>query len=221
MKHLFLLLPLLVALEVRADWFRTAFEITGDEITVDYDRLVVDEGSSRFVSYLIFRNGAPIAANGLRFGGSANLPEQTSFVSGQIFAVDKEGLAAELPFNVRPTDEHFVQLLGESFGRVTLEPGVPLIPGDTDFDQDVDFADFLTLANNFKERSPLDPNVTVPNRNIGDFDGGGVTFEDFLVLADNFGFKLNASASVPEPHSGSLAFLVFVIFTLNIRGSYK
>jgi ELWxxDGT repeat protein len=54
--------------------------------------------------------------------------------------------------------------------------------GDTNLDGNVDFGDFLILANAYG--SPVN------SWGQGDFNGdGGVGFDDFLFLAENFGYK--------------------------------
>ena len=85
-------------------------------------------------------------------------------------------------------------------------------PGDSNLDGDVDFVDFLSLANNFSE-SPS-------SWSQGDYDGNNETnFLDFLALANNFGNAPVADAAgVPEP-SGSLliALLLVPIFQRMVR----
>ena len=76
--------------------------------------------------------------------------------------------------------------------------------GDSDLDGDVDFEDFLSLANNF--------GMSPSSWSQGDYDGNNETnFLDFLALADNF---TNASVPhlvpVPEPSSALLALLLVV-----------
>jgi hypothetical protein len=72
--------------------------------------------------------------------------------------------------------------------------------GDADFDNDVDFPDFVALANGFGN---------VGGWGEGDFDGSGdVQFPDFVLLADNFGNSSDsAAASVPEPSTALLLLL--------------
>ena len=76
--------------------------------------------------------------------------------------------------------------------------------GDADMDGDVDFADFLTLSENFGS-----PDHRSRGWSQGDFDGDReVGFPDFLALSANFGgvAAANASAaSVPEPAGLSIA----------------
>ena len=63
--------------------------------------------------------------------------------------------------------------------------------GDADFNGQVDFTDFLLLADNFGNAARWSD---------GDFDANGtVEFPDFLILAENFG-QVAAIASVPEPN---------------------
>jgi hypothetical protein len=55
---------------------------------------------------------------------------------------------------------------------------LPPVPGDTNADGDVDFADFVTLSAHFGQAG---------TRRGGDFDGNGlVDFADFVLLAENF-----------------------------------
>ena len=69
--------------------------------------------------------------------------------------------------------------------------------GDSNLDGDVNFLDFLALAENFGEAGDWDQ---------GDFDGNGeVDFLDFLALAENFGESVPAAAAVPEPTTSLLA----------------
>lgn len=92
-------------------------------------------------------------------------------------------------------------LIGDVFGTVA---------GDADLDGDVDFQDFLALANGFGQENGWAG---------GDFDGDGQTaFLDFLALANSFG-QTSAAAdtqSVPEPVSG-LLLLVGVTGLLSLR----
>ena len=89
-----------------------------------------------------------------------------------------------------------------------FEPGEPptscealmasRIPGDANGNNEVEFTDFLALANNFGGPGGYEE---------GNFDcTGNVEFVDFLTLANHFGETGAASAaSVPEPSGlGSL-----------------
>ena len=70
--------------------------------------------------------------------------------------------------------------------------------GDANLDDEVNFADFLILSENFGE---------LGDWRQGDFDGDGqIRFPDFLALSANFGGTANASAAaVPEPTAQSIA----------------
>ena len=74
--------------------------------------------------------------------------------------------------------------------------GPPVDPGlEADFDGNgsVDFADFLTLSNQFGQT--VEPPGSPP-----DISGNGlVDFADFLVLSSQFGQSSNAASAVPEP----------------------
>jgi len=87
------------------------------------------------------------------------------------------------------------------------------VAGDADLDQDVDFADFVLLSNNFASGHEW---------STGDFDGNGRTeFSDFLLLSSNFGTVRRAS-TVPEPSSAALAMfigIVFIIYGRNRNGN--
>ena len=77
--------------------------------------------------------------------------------------------------------------------------GIALVAvGDTDADGEVNFLDFLALADNFGKDGGWQQ---------GDFDGNGtVDFPDFLALAENFGQSVPAAAAaVPEPTGMLLA----------------
>jgi hypothetical protein len=65
------------------------------------------------------------------------------------------------------------------------------VVGDLDLDGSVEFADFLTLSDNFGGAGGYAE---------GDFDcDGDVAFPDFLILSKNFGNSAANVASVPEP----------------------
>lgn len=71
--------------------------------------------------------------------------------------------------------------LTESDIRVLVEDIANTKLGDTEFDGDVDFIDFLVLSTNFGMEDATWTDA--------DFDGSGaVDFADFLMLASNFGF---------------------------------
>ena len=92
---------------------------------------------------------------------------------------------------------------------------VQAIPGDTNIDGVVDFADFLIFANNFGQPSFngwLD----------GDFSGHGIiAFSDFLQLTENFGrtgFSTPAAAAaVPEPATGLSVLFAAAAFSILLR----
>ena len=73
-----------------------------------------------------------------------------------------------------------------------------LTDGDANLDNEVNFADFLILSENFGQDGTW---------REGDFDGDGtIDFPDFLALSANFGGPANASAAtVPEPAGLSIA----------------
>ena len=69
--------------------------------------------------------------------------------------------------------------------------------GDADLSREVDFTDFLKLADSFGQEGGW---------SHGDFDGNGVVeFPDFLTLSENFGMAVVGAAAVPEPTGVCLA----------------
>lgn len=95
---------------------------------------------------------------------------------------------------------------------------IPAIPGDADFDDDVDFLDFLLFAAAFENHQVKRLSDNEIYR--VDFDNSyDVDFRDFLVLANNFGTTADSLAAVPEPNSSSLAmFGILPIAALRKRG---
>jgi len=86
------------------------------------------------------------------------------------------------------------------------------LPGDTNLDGTVGFADFLILSSNFGE---------IGGWERGDFGDGTVAFSDFQDLTNNFGLSvvdvpagvpLNAAVAVPEPSTQILS--LFALLTL-------
>jgi|GEM_PF-5203777 len=85
--------------------------------------------------------------------------------------------------------------------------GVAILPGDTDLDGTVAFADFLQLSNSFGNADTT--------WSQGNFDGqDGTAFADFLALSDNFGATAGTQA-VPEPNA--MCFVFAVPFLLILR----
>ena len=75
---------------------------------------------------------------------------------------------------------------------------------------DVEFVDFLTLANNFGNpvASYADGNVDLQN---------GVDFSDFLLMASNFGASRDVVATVPEPGCSASIVLIAAVYLLITR----
>lgn len=93
-------------------------------------------------------------------------------------------------------------------GRFVLDYSIEAIdspiPGDFNYDNAVEFGDFLILSANFglDPKSWRDGDATLDGR---------VGFDDFLILSSNFGtVRELAVASVPEPSAGSCFSLAFV-----------
>ena len=94
----------------------------------------------------------------------------------------------------------------------TLLSRVERLPGDVDFDGQVDFADFLTLSANFG---------TARLWSQGDFDATGeVDFADFLAMSANFGATPSTAAIVPEP-SGSACWLFAIVLWYSRRNNSR
>jgi hypothetical protein len=81
--------------------------------------------------------------------------------------------------------------------------------GDADGDREVQFPDFVILADNFNSPGEYTD---------GDFDKNGtVQFPDFVILAANFGQSSSAGAqAVPEP-SGIVLLLVGLMCAVRLR----
>lgn len=88
--------------------------------------------------------------------------------------------------------------------------------GDTDLNKQVNFTDFLALADKFGQTAGWAG---------GDADGDNIVrFADFVALATNFGLSSNASAAsaVPEPSSQLSALMIsFLILVRNVKRSRK
>lgn len=85
---------------------------------------------------------------------------------------------------------------------------VQKLNGDHDFNNSVEFGDFLLVSTSFGESR---------NWSGGDFNGNGlVDFADFLILSFNFGKTFEgdsaaAAASVPEPSTALLVLMSLVV----------
>ena len=106
-------------------------------------------------------------------------------------------------------DGEFVTIQWDEANRLVLT-AYNALAGDTNGDQEVNFADFLWLAANLDgEGSWVD----------GDFDGNGlVEFDDFLQLSANFGQSavLQATlANVPEPSAQMLLQLAMGVLLIS------
>lgn len=88
-------------------------------------------------------------------------------------------------------------------GSLILEYSIqavePPIPGDLNYDDRVDFADFVTLSSRFDPRWQGTP----PHWRDGDFNlDRRISFSDFQILADNYGnVRETPPAAAPEPKS--------------------
>lgn len=91
------------------------------------------------------------------------------------------------------------------------DPEVNKLNGDANFDNQVDFSDFVTMSNNFGKSAFLawSEGNFVPSENVD--------FEDFVTLSINFNQSSPQQAAVPEPHAGLLLSLALVAL-LTLRG---
>jgi|GEM_PF-2787548 len=119
-------------------------------------------------------------------------------------AIWDTGGAQDLTFTFATTDGA-LRTGSVVFGAAPTGPVCnPNTGGDLDGNGRIEFADFLTISNNF--------GTAVSDHTQGDIDCDGmVAFSDFLVLSNAFGTTVGAeTASVPEPTSGLLFFLGFL-----------
>jgi len=70
---------------------------------------------------------------------------------------------------------------------ITFSPG---LAADIDMDGDVDFVDFVTLANNY---GLADASILNPHADIN--ENGTVDFSDFVILSNSFGQSVVAAAT--------------------------
>ena len=118
-------------------------------------------------------------------------------------------------FNAGTIDSEFVGFLRLSpvdileslrIREITLRVAMP---GDTDFDGDIDFTDVVTFGSNFEQ------GLTDATWYQGDFTGDHrVDFLDSVELAGNFGVSYAETIPVPEPRSLLLAVLGFAAVLL-------
>lgn len=91
----------------------------------------------------------------------------------------------------------------EGVAELLAENGI--LPGDTDLNGGIEFADFLVLSSNFGNEGHFGQ---------GDFDcSGTIDFADFLVLSTNFGQSAEAAA-VPEPNASALTLVALFVLPL-------
>jgi len=88
-----------------------------------------------------------------------------------------------------------------------------LLIGDVNADRNVDFSDFLILADGYGE--PVD-NYTLGDLNID----GKVRLSDFLLLADNFGKKADSDFNTSVPEASSFVLLLLGLIGI-IRRSHR
>lgn len=161
-------------------------------------RLVTTLGSTRKRTFSVRQDQTEIYLDyGLR----------TDFTGDGVATAEDADLFCASPDNVIAFDWNEDGLVDSQDLHEYLDEAVGTRPGDIDFDGEVTFRDFLTLAANFGQKGGW---------SSGDFDcSGDVQFRDFVMLAQNFGVPHSASASaatsVPEPASNCLALMLIAI----------
>ncbi|HQY88124.1 MAG TPA: hypothetical protein PK402_05660 [Tepidisphaeraceae bacterium] len=90
-------------------------------------------------------------------------------------------------------------IMTRAFTANAMDLNMSALPGDTDLDGDVDFADLLTVAQNYEIAQS-------PTWFDGDFDNTGtVTFPDLLIVAQNYGDHLLTNDSLMTETNATLA----------------
>lgn len=161
---------------------------------------------------LITSGGTPVD-NGAAYNAPLELSAKMTAdptVPGNVLVQAKAGNNV-YQFSVNPNDPSFigtfdwqhatpVLFIGkgafDSFNPANAHVGI-LSPGDADADGNTDFADLVTVAQNYG-------NSNDPTWSTGDFNGdGSVGFADLVALAQNYGKTENAppaaASEVPEP----------------------
>jgi len=142
-----------------------------------------------------------LSIDGLHIGFLVQPPVPTSSTPGD-FDGDQLLTAADIDLltaGIEGTDKRF-DLNGDGSvtaddRRLWVEEIKGTFFGDAQLNGDVQFGDFVILAQNFAKSGGWGQ---------GDFDGSGqVQFEDFVLLAQNFGkVSAQAASAVPEPTAG-------------------
>lgn len=142
-------------------------------------------------------------------GNNANLADVRQVDFSSVTAPPSLYGAKYDQFTIFPTDETSVSRRWSSFDpeRFAMQY-VPAIPGDTDLNEAIEFADFLVLNEFYGTDCDGTPLACWKQ---GDFDGSGKTdFPDFLELSASFVATAseNDVATVPEPNSGVSVLLI-------------
>lgn len=108
---------------------------------------------------------------------------------------DTNGSKRYACYNTWDLDVHWYtfQPIGKVFGVQSATFFTLYLPGDSNQDGKVSFADYIAMANNFGQKGA--------SWGMGDFNGDGtVSFSDYIALANNFG----QATPAPEPGSAIL-----------------
>ncbi len=168
--------------------------------------------------------GLDMVSVGQATGGEAVEPEDTAFAFAYIdfdpgsvvpppVGIDSLCLAIQAGGNSPVFDVNGDGVVDDADLTAFLESAQRL-PGDANFDGEVQFGDFVTLAENFGKLDEVWSN--------GDFTcDSQVQFGDFVVLANNFGKSPSAgqvqAAPVPEPSTVVLLFGCAALFSQALR----
>lgn len=145
----------------------------------------VDSDDDRDVFRFVGKGGE-IVGEGGRMDGSADLTYE--LIDGQGNTLATATMGEPIQARTNPGETYYLRVAGgqgqyqlDLFEEATDAESLDPLPGDTNGDRKVDFADFLTLSANFGNE--VDEAFA-----DGDFDNDDVvTFADFLVLSGNFG----------------------------------
>jgi hypothetical protein len=189
------------------DWAETSVVQTEDGILNGLVVLSLDSNEEPGIAFWRPQAGAGQGVVSLALFSDTELLLGDFNGDGQLTATDIDLLTAALGTVDTSFDMNTDGVIDASDREVWLRDLAFILPGDANFDGQVNFADFLLFSANFQAEGGWAN---------GDFDGvGGVAFADFLQLSANFG-RTVAIATVPEP-AMSLGLVAAVIGHVSLR----